>query len=68
MKAETGDGIRWMFQDVHPGGVAAQAEIHSGDVLLKIGDKDLRPLMRCGAVRIGRDVFDHRSSGRRILV
>ena len=43
MKAETGDGIRWMFQDVHPGGVAAQAGIQSGDVLLKIGDKELVP-------------------------
>src|SRR6188474_3389837 len=43
MKAETGDGIRWMFQDVHPGGVAAQAGIQSGDVLLKISDKELVP-------------------------
>jgi carboxyl-terminal processing protease len=43
MKAETGDGTRWMFQDVHPGGVAAQAGIQSGDVLLKIGDNELVP-------------------------
>ena len=42
-KAETGDGTRWMFQDVHPGGVAAQAGIQSGDVLLTIGDKELIP-------------------------
>jgi PDZ domain-containing protein len=34
--AETAEGIRWMFQDVHPGGVAAQAGIQSGDVLLKV--------------------------------
>ena len=33
----------WMFQDVHPGGVAAQAGIQSGDVLLKVGDKELVP-------------------------
>ena len=43
MKTETGDGIRWMFQDVHPGGVAAQAGIQSGDVLLKIDDSELIP-------------------------
>jgi C-terminal processing protease CtpA/Prc len=42
-KAETPQGIRWMFQDVHPGGVAAQAGIQSGDVLLKVGDKELLP-------------------------
>jgi carboxyl-terminal processing protease len=32
-----------MFQDVHPGGVAAQAGIRSGDVLLKVGDRELVP-------------------------
>src|SRR6266542_1868831 len=42
-KAETAEGTRWMFQDVHPGGVAAQAGIQSGDVLLKVGDKELLP-------------------------
>jgi C-terminal processing protease CtpA/Prc len=42
-KAETAEGIRWMFQDVHPGGVAAQAGIQSGDVLLKVGDRELLP-------------------------
>jgi len=30
-KAETTDGSRWVFQDVHPGGVAAQAGIRPGD-------------------------------------
>jgi carboxyl-terminal processing protease len=25
MKADTADGLRWVFQDVHPGGVAAGA-------------------------------------------
>ncbi len=43
MKAEAGDGTRWMFQDAHPGGVAAQAGIQSGDVLLKIDDSELIP-------------------------
>src|SRR5206468_2717245 len=42
-KAETTDGTRWLFQDVHPGGVAAQAGIRPGDVLLTIGDKEFRP-------------------------
>lgn len=42
-KAETPDGIRWMFQDVHRGGVAAAAGIQSGDVLLRIGDEELVP-------------------------
>ena len=42
-KAQTADGVRWMFQDVHPGGVAAQAGIQSGDVLLKVGDRELVP-------------------------
>jgi C-terminal processing protease CtpA/Prc len=42
-KADTSDGTRWLFQDVHPGGVAAQAGIQPGDVLLTIGDKEFRP-------------------------
>jgi len=42
-KAETPDGQRWLFQDVHPGGVAAQAGIRPGDVLLTIGEKEFRP-------------------------
>lgn len=42
-KAETADGTRWVFQDVHPGGVAARAGARSGDVLLTIDDKELRP-------------------------
>ena len=42
-KADTGDGTRWVFQDVHPGGVAAAAGIDRGDVLLAIGDKELVP-------------------------
>lgn len=42
-KADTADGHRWVFQDVHPGGVAEVAGIRPGDVLLKIGDKDYVP-------------------------
>lgn len=39
----TTDGQRWVFQDVHPGGVAAVAGVESGDVLLAINDQDLVP-------------------------
>jgi carboxyl-terminal processing protease len=42
-KAETSDGARWIFQDVHPGGVAAQAGIQPGDILLTVGEKELVP-------------------------
>src|SRR5438093_11731247 len=42
-KAETSDGLRWVFQDVHPGGVAAAAGISPGDVLLAIGAQELVP-------------------------
>ena len=43
MKADTPDGPRWVFQDVHPGGVAARAGIPPGDILLTIDDKEIRP-------------------------
>jgi len=42
-KANTTDGCRWMFQDVHSGGVAAQAGIRSGDILLAVDGKELVP-------------------------
>ncbi len=42
-RAETRDGERWVFQDVHPGGVAAAAGIRPGDALLAIGDKEFVP-------------------------
>jgi carboxyl-terminal processing protease len=43
-KAETAtDGHRWVFQDVHPGGVAAAVGIESGDVLLAIDGQELVP-------------------------
>src|SRR3954463_10749879 len=35
-KADTIDGPRWVFQDVHEGGTARQAGIKPGDVLLTI--------------------------------
>lgn len=37
------DGQRWVFQDVHPGGVAAAVGIESGDVLLAVDDQELVP-------------------------
>ena len=42
-RAETSDGERWVFQDVHPGGAAATAGVRPGDVLLSVGDKELIP-------------------------
>lgn len=42
-KADTSEGLRWVFQDVHPGGVAAAAGIDPGDVLLAIGEQDVVP-------------------------
>ena len=43
-KANTAaDGQRWVFQDVHPGGVAAAAGIASGDILLAVNDQELIP-------------------------
>jgi carboxyl-terminal processing protease len=42
-KAHTKDGVRWVFQDVHPGGAAARAGIRPGDILLSVGDKELSP-------------------------
>lgn len=42
-KAETPDGERWMFQDVHPGGAAAAAGIRPGDILLSVSGKELTP-------------------------
>ncbi|MGE4222286.1 MAG: S41 family peptidase [Vicinamibacterales bacterium] len=43
MRVATPDGERWMFQDVHPGGPAAEAGIAPGDVLLTIDGKDVVP-------------------------
>lgn len=43
LEAETSDGLRWMFQDVHPGGVAANAGVRPGDVLLTLNGADAVP-------------------------
>lgn len=40
---ETEFGKRWVFQDVHPGGAAANAGIQPGDILLVVNGKDLIP-------------------------
>jgi carboxyl-terminal processing protease len=40
---ETEFGKRWVFQDVHPGGAAANAGIQSGDILLGVNGKDVIP-------------------------
>lgn len=37
------DGERWVFQDVHPGGVAARAGIRSADALIKINTNEIYP-------------------------
>jgi carboxyl-terminal processing protease len=43
-KADTAnDGQRWVFQDVHPGGVAAEVGISSGDILLAVDGNELIP-------------------------
>jgi C-terminal processing protease CtpA/Prc len=42
-KCVSSDGPRWVFQDVHPGGVASAAGIESGDVLLRVDDQELIP-------------------------
>jgi C-terminal processing protease CtpA/Prc len=43
-KADTAeDGKRWVFQDVHAGGVAAAVGIQSGDVLIAVNDEELIP-------------------------
>jgi C-terminal processing protease CtpA/Prc len=38
-----GTGLRWVFQDVLPGGVADRAGLRPGDVLLSIAEKHLQP-------------------------
>lgn len=43
MKAETPEGERWVFQDVHPGGVAAAVGISPGDVLIAIDGREVVP-------------------------
>jgi C-terminal processing protease CtpA/Prc len=38
-----GTELRWVFQDVLPGGVAARAGLRPGDVLLSVAGKQLQP-------------------------
>ena len=38
------DGLRWVFQDVLPGGVAEKAGVRSGDVLLTAAGKQMTPV------------------------
>jgi len=42
-RCELDDGQRWMFQDVHEGGLAHDAGLSTGDVLLQINHCELRP-------------------------
>ena len=37
------DGYRWVFQDILPGGVAAQAGIRSADALIQVDNKEIVP-------------------------
>jgi C-terminal processing protease CtpA/Prc len=43
LKTDTADGSRWMFQDVHPGGLAANAAISPGEILLTHNGKEIAP-------------------------
>jgi carboxyl-terminal processing protease len=40
---ETEDGVRWIFQDVQPGGPADRAGAKPGDILLTVNDREFRP-------------------------
>jgi carboxyl-terminal processing protease len=43
LEGHTVGGSRWIFQDVHDGGAAAQAGIRPGDVLLAVDGKEIIP-------------------------
>jgi carboxyl-terminal processing protease len=43
LEDDTDRGARWIFQDVHGGGAAAQAQINPGDVLLRVAEKEIHP-------------------------
>ncbi len=40
---ETEDGLRWVFQDVQPGGPADRAGVKPGDMLVSVNERELRP-------------------------
>lgn len=40
---ETSFGSRWIFQDVHDGGAAAQAGVEPGNILLRVDGKEIVP-------------------------
>jgi C-terminal processing protease CtpA/Prc len=44
-----GAGLRWVFQDVLPGGVAARAGVLPGDILLSAAGKSIRPASKDAA-------------------
>jgi carboxyl-terminal processing protease len=43
LEDDTNWGKRWIFQDVHVGGAAAEAQIRPGDILLRVGQKEIHP-------------------------
>ena len=43
LSADTADGLRWMFQDVHPGGLASNAGLEPGDTLLRLNGAEVVP-------------------------
>ena len=43
LEGETPVGLRWIFQDVHPGGAAALAGVQPGYILLAVNGKDISP-------------------------
>jgi carboxyl-terminal processing protease len=43
LEDETEYGKRWIFQDVHSGGVASAAGIEPGDILLSVNDRNIVP-------------------------
>lgn len=40
---EAADGLRWVFQDVQPGGPADRAGVRPGDVLVSVNECEFRP-------------------------
>lgn len=69
MQAETNDGVRWMFQDVHPGGLAANAGIQPGDVLLALdGTEAVPPSAPIFALGTDHEIVFRRNGGQATTV